>query len=208
MDIRPSYTCLLGRLWIHVAGAVTSTLHQRLKFIVQDKVVIIGGEEDVVINNVTSFRYVEVDGEVHETPFQALEIVSVDRVPTMLENTQKYGVPLVSLRDAKAIVESGVSNGDWGKVIEVREKQDKSGLGFRSPFSDHVGTNPIMLKGKQVPLFSKVFVKAGPEAQGQIHAIDDEDDADMAQYIYQIAPDQELGNWTATDIPEVVFFDM
>ena len=27
MDIRPSYTCLLGRLWIHVARAVTSTLH-------------------------------------------------------------------------------------------------------------------------------------------------------------------------------------
>ena len=69
MDIRPSYTFLLGRPWIHVAGAVTSTMHQCLKFIVQDKVIIIGGEEDVVINNVTSFRYVEVDGEVHETPF-------------------------------------------------------------------------------------------------------------------------------------------
>ena len=37
---------------------------------------------------------------------------------------------------------------------------------------------------------------------------DDEDSANMAQYIYQIAPDQELGNQTPTDIPEVVFFDM
>ena len=27
MDIRPSYSCLLGRPWIHHVGAVTSTLH-------------------------------------------------------------------------------------------------------------------------------------------------------------------------------------
>lgn len=27
MDIRPAYSCLLGRPWIHEAGAVTSTLH-------------------------------------------------------------------------------------------------------------------------------------------------------------------------------------
>ena len=115
---------------------------------------------------------------------------------------------MVSLRDAKAIVESGIPNEDWGKVIEVREKQDKSGLGFGSSFLDRVGTSPIVPKGKQVPSLSEVFIRAGPRAQGQIHAVDDEDDADMAQYIYQIAPDQELGNWTATDIPEVVFFDM
>jgi hypothetical protein len=28
MDINPAYSCLLGRPWIHAAGAVTSTLHQ------------------------------------------------------------------------------------------------------------------------------------------------------------------------------------
>ena len=32
MDICPSYSCLLGRPWIHGAGAVTSTLHQMLKY--------------------------------------------------------------------------------------------------------------------------------------------------------------------------------
>ena len=32
MDIRPSYSCLLCRPWIHRAGAVTSTLHQKLKY--------------------------------------------------------------------------------------------------------------------------------------------------------------------------------
>ena len=32
MDIRLSYSCLLGRPWIHEAGVVTSTLHQMLKY--------------------------------------------------------------------------------------------------------------------------------------------------------------------------------
>ena len=32
MDIRPAYSCLLGHPWIYGAGAVTSTLHQKLKY--------------------------------------------------------------------------------------------------------------------------------------------------------------------------------
>ncbi|XP_038715080.1 uncharacterized protein LOC120008778 [Tripterygium wilfordii] len=32
MDISPTYSCLLGRPWIHTAGAVPSSLHQNLKF--------------------------------------------------------------------------------------------------------------------------------------------------------------------------------
>ena len=39
MDIRPAYSCLLGRPWIHGAGAVTSTLHQKLKYPVKGKIV-------------------------------------------------------------------------------------------------------------------------------------------------------------------------
>ena len=43
MDIIPAYNYLLGRLWIHEAGVVTSTLHQKLKFVREGKVVIING---------------------------------------------------------------------------------------------------------------------------------------------------------------------
>src|ERR1051325_83637 len=45
MDIRPAYSCLLGRPWIHGAGAVTSALHQKLKYPVKGKVVTVCGEE-------------------------------------------------------------------------------------------------------------------------------------------------------------------
>ncbi|XP_038996868.1 uncharacterized protein LOC120121584, partial [Hibiscus syriacus] len=46
MDIHPSYSCLLGRPWIHMAGAVPSSLHQKLRFIVDGTLVTIKAEED------------------------------------------------------------------------------------------------------------------------------------------------------------------
>jgi hypothetical protein len=44
---------LLGRLWIHAAGAVTSSLHQCLKYIMNGMLVIVKAEETVyMIKNV------------------------------------------------------------------------------------------------------------------------------------------------------------
>ncbi|XP_058764547.1 uncharacterized protein LOC131638004 [Vicia villosa] len=165
MDIRPSYTCLLGRPWIHAAGAVTSTLHQCLKFVVSDKVVVITGEEDMVINNLTTYRYVEVEREVHETPFQALEIVSVDRFP-VVENKKEPGAPLSSLNDAKAFLEAGVPHGAWGKLIDVYEKQDKYGLGYQPSSSTQF--NPTHGK-KVIPPISQVFVSASTSSESQAY---------------------------------------
>ena len=45
MDIRLAYSCLLGRPWIHGAGAVTSTLQKKLKYPVKGKIFTVCGEE-------------------------------------------------------------------------------------------------------------------------------------------------------------------
>ena len=73
MDIHPAYSCLLGRPWIHEAGAVTSTLHQKLKFVKNGKLVIVGGEKALLVSHLSSFSYVEAKDEIG-TPFQALSI--------------------------------------------------------------------------------------------------------------------------------------
>ena len=44
MGILPSYSCFLGRPWIHNAGDVTSTLHQMLKYSTKGKIIIVHGE--------------------------------------------------------------------------------------------------------------------------------------------------------------------
>jgi hypothetical protein len=80
MDIQPAYSCLLGRPWIHAAGAVSSTLHQKLKYVWNGQIVTVCGEEDILVSHLSSFKYVEVDGEIHETLCQAFETVALERV--------------------------------------------------------------------------------------------------------------------------------
>ncbi|XP_039022787.1 uncharacterized protein LOC120155295 [Hibiscus syriacus] len=48
MDIHPTYNCLLGRPWIHSAGAVPSSLHQKLKFVVDGQLICVSAEEEDV----------------------------------------------------------------------------------------------------------------------------------------------------------------
>ncbi|XP_058788384.1 uncharacterized protein LOC131662585 [Vicia villosa] len=128
MDIHPSYSCLLGRPWIHAAGAVTSTLHQKLKFATQGKIVTICGEEEHVVSHLASFRYIVVEGEVHETPCQAFEAVQTIKIP-YVEN-KKLEAPMSSLKEAKAVVESGHPEG-WGRILDLPIKQDKCGIGYQ-----------------------------------------------------------------------------
>ncbi|KAI5436041.1 hypothetical protein KIW84_022471 [Lathyrus oleraceus] len=55
MDIHPTYNCLLGRSCIHEAGVMTSTLHQKLKFVKKGKLVVFGGEKALLVSHLSSF---------------------------------------------------------------------------------------------------------------------------------------------------------
>ena len=76
MDILPTYSCLLGRPWLHSAGVVPSTLHQKLKFIINNKLVIVTAEDDMLVTKPSATPYIDVAEEALETSFQALEIVN------------------------------------------------------------------------------------------------------------------------------------
>lgn len=56
MDINLGYSSLLGRQWIHDTGAVTSTLHHKLKFVRNGKLVIFYGEQVLMISQLSTFR--------------------------------------------------------------------------------------------------------------------------------------------------------
>ena len=71
MDINSAYSCLLGRPWIHSVGVVPSTLHQRLKFVVEVQLVIVSGEEDILVSGPSSTPDVEATKESLEMAFQA-----------------------------------------------------------------------------------------------------------------------------------------
>ncbi|XP_070005735.1 uncharacterized protein LOC142163039 [Nicotiana tabacum] len=46
LDMDTSYNFLLGRSWIHAAGAVPSTLHQMVKFEHEDQEIMVHGEDE------------------------------------------------------------------------------------------------------------------------------------------------------------------
>ncbi|KAI5429484.1 hypothetical protein KIW84_034174 [Lathyrus oleraceus] len=128
MDISPSYSCLLGRPWIHNAGAVSSTLHQKIKFPVNGRIITVCGEEDILVSNLSTFKYVEVEGEIHETLCQAFESVQIKDATSVEE--VKAGASISSFKQARAVVDSGVAPG-WGRLLELPVKEDKFGIGYQ-----------------------------------------------------------------------------
>ncbi|KAI5396814.1 hypothetical protein KIW84_062876 [Lathyrus oleraceus] len=118
MDIHPAYNCLLGRPLTQEAGTVTSTLHQKLKFVKNGKLVIMGGEKALLVSHLSSLSYVKAEDEVG-MPSQALSIAAEKRV----------GAPMSSLKDAQKIVEEGPV--DQGGMVEVADNKVRTGLGFQ-----------------------------------------------------------------------------
>jgi hypothetical protein len=59
MDINPSYS-MLGRLWIHIAKAINSSLHQCLKYIMNGMLVTIKAEETFLMIKSMVVPFIEV----------------------------------------------------------------------------------------------------------------------------------------------------
>lgn len=75
MDIYPAYSCLLRRPWIHSAEAITSTLHQRLKFLVNNKLVVIEGEEDIMVSHLASLAMLKEEEKCMKPRFNPLKLL-------------------------------------------------------------------------------------------------------------------------------------
>ena len=69
MEINPSYNYLLGRLSIHMAGVVPSTLHQKVKFVVEESLITVVVEKDMIVTTTTTAPYLEVKRDATECPF-------------------------------------------------------------------------------------------------------------------------------------------
>ncbi|GKV24786.1 hypothetical protein SLEP1_g34355 [Rubroshorea leprosula] len=63
-----------------MAGIVPSTLHQKLKYIVGNSLVMVNGEKDYAIHKATSVPYVEVESQNQEATYYSIEFVSTTYV--------------------------------------------------------------------------------------------------------------------------------
>ncbi|PKI40931.1 hypothetical protein CRG98_038679 [Punica granatum] len=129
LDIPNAFSLLLGRPWIHSAGAVPSSLHQKLKFI---RLITVKGEEDYAIYKETVVPYISV-GNDENLPFHSFETVSV------IWDYGEIGPTRADRMIGKVLLRHnyipGTSLGARGQginhPIEVEEYKHRRELGFR-----------------------------------------------------------------------------
>ncbi|KAI5425981.1 hypothetical protein KIW84_031706 [Lathyrus oleraceus] len=153
-----SYQGAPMRPWIHEAGAVTSTLHQKLKFVKNGKLVIVGGEKALLVSHLSSFYYVEAEDEVG-TLFKALSIAAEKRV----------GAPMSSLKDAQKIIEEGTVD-QWGRMVEVSDNKGRTGLGFQK------GSSIARSEDMQLSFRSGGFIHGNEQHLAAVLEDDEEED--------------------------------
>ncbi|XP_077234732.1 uncharacterized protein LOC143876939 [Tasmannia lanceolata] len=76
LDIKASFLLLLGRPWLHKVGAVPSTLHQKLKFILNHKVVTVKGDPDLEVGQISQELTLGKEGDISLTGF-SLEVATI-----------------------------------------------------------------------------------------------------------------------------------
>ncbi|KAG2394489.1 RNA-directed DNA polymerase-like protein [Vigna angularis] len=220
MDILPAYSCLLGRPWIHSAGVVPSTLHQKLKYVMGDKLVIISGEEDLLVSGPSSTRYIEAAEEALETAFQSLEIVGNTYVEPFSMNPH---LSCTSIMAAKVMLKEGYKYGNGlGKYgqgrtfpLEMIGNKNRYGLGYRPNKEDDKRLIEERKKcslarmGKWEPRAKKIhicgikesFRSAGWVNASHIAAVEDEDSSECSSFVRACSPATPLNNWETLSLP-------
>ena len=186
MDIQAAYSCLLGRPWIHEAGAVTSTLHQKLKFVRNGKLITVSGEEALLVSHLSAFSFIGAD-ETEGTSFQGLTLEG--------KKPEKNEVSFATWKSAQKVVQEGTGVG-WGKVVQLLESKNREGLGFAS--SAGSATNSVGSSSITSTFCSAGFINNSPEANAVLEDVPEE------RVLTFVTPGKLVRNWDAVDIPSVV----
>ncbi|KAH1247175.1 hypothetical protein GmHk_06G017124 [Glycine max] len=220
MDINPAYSCLLGRPWIHSVGVVPSTLHQKLKFVVEGHLVIVSGEEDILVSCPSSMSYVQAAEESLETAFQSFEVVNIASVDSL------FGQPCLS--DTAVMVAQvmlgngyepemglGKNNGGRTSLVSTRGNRGKFGLCYKPTQADirkSVAGRKSRSQGSQLGRqveggppchISRSFISAGLGHEGQVVAICEDDSLSGSDLVRPCPPGFRLGNWRVEERPDI-----
>jgi len=213
MDILTAYSCLMRRPWIYFAGVVPSTLHQKLKFVIDDKLIIVFGEEDFIVSGPLSSRYIETAEEALETSFQALEIVNNTYVEPFQVNPYLSDA---SLMMAKTMLRKGYKYGNGlGKkgtrpVFPLKLVGNKGiyGLGYKPTqtdkkrvFKERKEKNMARLESHELKMgritlcdINQSFHSAGWININEVAAIVEESEEESLNFVHPCSPHVQLNN--------------
>ncbi|XP_052485199.1 uncharacterized protein LOC128040476 [Gossypium raimondii] len=189
MNIKPSYSCLLGRPWIHSAGAVPSSLHQKLKLVSEGRVVMIDTEEDIIASVTNDAPYLETSDDAIECSFRSLEFVNA----TFIREGNKIPMPRISRTTGiglrLTVGKGALPRRGLGKYLQgrvevpvLRGKYDRFGLGYKPDSKqkrieqekkrvrrrDRLTGDEVKWEPMTFPHLSKTFVSGGFVYQGML----------------------------------------
>ncbi|XP_050898120.1 uncharacterized protein LOC127105008 [Lathyrus oleraceus] len=145
---------------------------EKLKYVLDGQVVTVCGEEDIFVIQLSSFKYMEMDGEIFETPSQAFETVKVENA-VFAEREKKSSI--ASYKQTVEVVKSGEAP-RWGRVLDIAVKEDKFGIGYHSGRGSS-GQD----KGRRQPF---TFTSSGMLDPGRICAMGEETDSGGAKRFF------------------------
>ncbi|PKI34306.1 hypothetical protein CRG98_045304 [Punica granatum] len=135
LDILNAFSLLLGRPWIHSAKAVPSSLHQRIKFIAEGRLITVKGEEDYTIYNETTIPYISI-GDDENLPFHSFETISVIRDYGEVRPSRADRMVGKVLLRHNYIPGTGLGAQEQGinRPIEIEEYKNRRGFSFRPSY--------------------------------------------------------------------------
>ncbi|XP_058008208.1 uncharacterized protein LOC131182875 [Hevea brasiliensis] len=142
MDIEPTYTMLLGRPWIHSANAVAYSLHQKIKYVANEKLVTVKGEEAMLVTKPQSIPYIETTEQALESSFQALESAGIPRHTLEASNMEAKVMLKSGYQKEKGL---GIRLQGIAEPITMTKREGHFGLGYsenglfdKKPWMKHI----------------------------------------------------------------------
>ena len=182
--------------------------------------VIVSGEEDILVSCPSSMPYVEAAEESLETAFQSFEVVSITSVDSF------FGQPCMSdtaMMVARVMLGNGYepgiglgkNNGGRTSLISTRGNRGKFGLGYKPTQADirksvsgrKSGGQGSRLrqevKGGPPCHISRSFISAGLGHEGKVIVICEDDSPSGSDLVRPCPPGFQLGNWRVEERPDI-----
>ena len=155
----------------------------------EGKVVIINGEQALLISHLSSFSIVEAGEVVVGTQFQALSI----------DNIRKNDNSVVYLKDAQQVVCNGY-NAVWGRLVDPPVNKNGAGLGF----SSRNGKGESLKSKSSMNGYQDFFRSGGylhPIGSGMNDVEEDEAEQEVPNYVTHGV---RVQNWVTIDVPSCI----
>ncbi|XP_070054955.1 uncharacterized protein [Nicotiana tomentosiformis] len=212
LDIDTSYKFLLGRSWIHSAGAVPSTLHQMVKFEHENQEIVVHGEDEQSIYRDPSVPCLEAREGSEHIVYQAFEIVVADQC----EEGASFPQPCLSNASVMVATEMikhgykpgkglGVSLQGIIEIVTSIVNEKFFGVGFRDTEIDEKWADERKKIGwvlpQPIPHLAKSFVKPKYAEEEKEEAFTAEEIEDICEAMKQMLYESQmaqLGESTST----------